>query len=60
LHENDIPVVVEDGGICLMTFLAGGAQAIFAVACLHDRRGDVTPVREDQQAKLSATAELRV
>jgi len=29
LHENEIAVLVEDGGICLVPFLAGGAQAGF-------------------------------
>ena len=44
-----------------MLFLSWGLlKLVLTVALLHSRDGDVTPVRDDQQAKVSATEELRV
>ena len=43
--------------VCLMLFLVA-LKLILTAAFLHERHGDMTPVRDDQQARYSA--ELRV
>ena len=64
LHENQTPVLLENGGIYTMLFHVKREvlKLVSTVAFLHDQDGDMTPVfgDDDERAIFSATAELRV